>query len=24
MVGDTLIVKATFEDLEETIRFVLE
>ena len=24
MVGDTLIVKATFEDLEETIRIVLE
>ena len=24
MVGDTLIVKAKFEDLEETIRIVLE
>jgi hypothetical protein len=24
MVGDTLIVKARFEDIEETIRIVLE
>jgi hypothetical protein len=24
MVGDTLIVKARFEDIEETIRIILE